>query len=170
MRATAHHLHRDPQAARLALNARDRDERRERDNRRRRQLHLHLVGRVLMAGVFLFSAVAKLLAFDATARAMAATGLHDVELLLGLAIGLELVGGAALAAGYKVRAVAVGLIAYVATVTLLMHGDFAVAANRSFALANVAFVGGLMLLISHGAGELSADAGLARRDARRYGL
>lgn len=153
MSATPHNHHRDPGSA-----------------RRRRQLHLHVVGRMLMAGVFLFSAVAKLLAFEATGRAMAATGLVDVELLLGLAIGIELLGGAALAAGFKVRAVALTLIGYVVLVTSLMHGDLAIAANRSFALMNVAFVGGLLMLISHGAGELSADAQLARREARRYGL
>lgn len=159
-------LHHDPEAAARALAEAEAAERAERKRIQRRRAILFASGRVLLGGIFVVSAIAKALGFEATRDAMAELRLSEPGLLLSVAIAVELVGGALLALGYKVRPAAVALIAYLGAVILLVHIDLSVELNRAFALADLAFASALLMLYAHGAGSVSLDTYLARRRAQ----
>lgn len=160
-----HHV--DPEAAAIALKQEEEELLREKVQVKARRQHFYLAGRLLLASLFVTSGLAKLANFGATTEAMTDLGLAAPSLLLTIAIGIELIGGALLAAGYLARSAATVLIGYLAAVTLLVHGDWSLELNRSAALANFAFAGGLLMLLSHGAGTFSLDKVLARREALR---
>ncbi len=163
-------IHHGAEAAALAVKEEEARQRALREAERRRYTQIHVVGRVLMAAVFIVSGVSKITSFDATRAAMDTVGIASPTLFLNIAIGIELVCGAFLLAGYRVRGTAVTLAVYLAALTLLVHGDFSVAANRSFAIANVGLIGGLIGLVSHGAGMWSADVARAKQEAKIYGV
>ena len=62
-----------------------------------------LVGRVLLALIFIGSGFSKITGFADTAASMAGKGIPMVEVLLIIAILIELGGGLLLALGYKAR-------------------------------------------------------------------
>lgn len=122
-----------------------------------------LIGRLLLAAIFLISAYNKVVFYDATAVYMASKGLPMVPLLLTLSIIIEFVGGLSLVLGYKIRALAVLLIIYLIPVTLTMH-DFwmmpdpmQMQNNMYHFLKNLAIMGGLLYVASVGAGYLGID-------------
>jgi len=155
--------HHDVSAAAWAVAAEEDRQKAEGKKLRMRRFKLYLTGRVLLASLFIISAVVKMVGFEATREALADVGLHDGRFLLTLAIGIELMGGLALALGYQVRYVATALISYMTAVTLLMHSDLTVVLNRAFALLNLALAGALLMLVAHGAGTHSVDRWLAHR-------
>lgn len=122
-----------------------------------------LIGRLLMAPVFLLSAYAKVVDYDATAAYMASKGLPMVPLLLGLSIVIEFIGGLSLIFGYKVRALAVILILYLIPVTLTMHDfwmmqDTMQSQNNMYHFfKNLTIIGGLLYVAATGAGYLGFD-------------
>src|ERR1700712_3429919 len=65
-----------------------------------------LVGRILLAGMFVLSGFGKITAFSGTAGYIASKGLPFPELLAAAAIVIELGGGLAVLAGWKTRWVA----------------------------------------------------------------
>lgn len=121
-----------------------------------------LLGRVLIALIFLRSAVAKIVGFTGTAGMMAGMGMPYPEYLLIGAIAIELVGGTALVFGYKVRAAAAALIVFLVPATLLFHNYWAADAAQvlnqtNHFFKNVALLGALVFLLGVGAGGGSVD-------------
>jgi putative oxidoreductase len=164
----SHAMHTDTTAAGLQLALVESQHKAE---KRRRQWHreeLHVIGRLLMGTVFLVAAIAKMSAFSTTADALADAGLTATSLLLGVGIALELVGGLSLLAGWGSRYAAVGLMAYLAAVTILVNNNFALEMNREAAMMNLGLCAGLFMLISRGSGLLSLDSWLQHRRMRRY--
>ncbi|MBK7857859.1 MAG: DoxX family protein [Archangiaceae bacterium] len=149
-------MHHDPSAAALAVAEYEAEQRRAHDQRQHRDVRIYALGRIFIAALFIVSGAAKIFSYSATVSALNEV-LPDARMMVPLGIAIELVGGALLLLGLRTRAAAVGLIAYLATVTLLVHHDLSEPLNRSFALGNLAFAGALMLLFAHGAGALSLD-------------
>ena len=164
---THHALHHDPRSAQLALLEEERRNRAEKAKRNERQTYFFALGRFLLAGVFVTGGLVKIAAFDATREAMVDAGLAGASFYLWVAIALELVGGVMLAGGFRVRPAAAAMLGYLIAVTILVHGDLTIELNRAFALANLAIAGGLLMLVAHGAGALSLDKLLGRREAAR---
>lgn len=162
-------IHHDAGAAAYALEEADARRREAQKVARKRQTWVHVAGRLLIAVLFIVSGIAKMMTFDSTLEAMTELGVASPGMLLPIAIAVELIGGALVLVGFRAREVAIGLIVYLIALTILIHGDLSIPLNRSFALANVAIMGGLLMVVSHGAGLLSADTEIARRNARRYG-
>jgi putative oxidoreductase len=154
-------MHHDPASAQLAIAAYEAEQRLEHDLRRNRQAQYYAAGRIFLATLFVASALAKMIQYRPTLNALSGA-LADAALLLPIAITIELIGGVFLAVGLKARAVAVGLIAYLGAVTLLLNSDLSNPLNRSMALANFAFAGALLMIIGHGGGALSVDRVLER--------
>lgn len=100
--------------------------------------------------------LSKILYFKSVEQGLTDIGLTDTGLLLRFAIGIELLGGCMLAIGWKSRTLAVGLITYLASATLLVHHDLSLEINRIYGLASLAFTGGLLMVVAHRSGVLSA--------------
>jgi putative oxidoreductase len=123
---------------------------------------LTLVGRILLALMFVMAGLSKLGNIGGTAGYIASGGL-PFPTLLAVAVGLlELVGGLALAVGFKARwaALALGLFTIVASV--LFHKFWAVPADQQMVqqllfMKNLAVAGGMFIVAALGAGPLSVD-------------
>lgn len=106
-----------------------------------------IIGRVLLALIFIFSGAGKLMDVGATETAMVAAGLPSG---LAIPVGLfELIAGLCLAAGFMVRLVAILLAAFVALTILFFHAQLGDPAMRMAALKNLALMGGLFLAFAH---------------------
>lgn len=152
-----HALHRDPESARLAIEAEERRELEELKKRRTFDERTWLAGRILMAIVFLTAAVAKALTFSDVSTLVENAGFAGAGVLVSLAILVEAFGGALLAMGMNVRKVSYTLMVWVGLVTVLLHHDLSSGWNRASALSNVALIAGLLFLAAHGAGIRSVD-------------
>lgn len=116
---------------------------------------LPLVGRVLVAAIFIWSGLHKLMA---PGRAAALIAAHGLPLATAGAVAaglLEVVAGAALVLGVRSRAVAIALGAYVVLVTWLFHYP----GQMVEVMKNAAIVGALLLVAANGPGSLSVDRG-----------
>jgi putative oxidoreductase len=122
-----------------------------------------LVGRVLLALLFVVSGYGKLTHYSGTEGYMAAAGLPMIGVLLPLTILCELGGGLLLMIGLFTRPVAVLLFLFTIPVTLAFHHFWDVPAAQAAMqqinfLKNLSIMGGLLLLASYGAGAYSVDA------------
>jgi putative oxidoreductase len=121
-----------------------------------------LVGRILLAVIFITSGYGKIAGYDGTAAYMAAKGMPMVGVLLPLTILTELGGGILLAIGYKARWAALALAGFTILAALIFHNFWAVEAAQKMAqqisfMKNVAITGGLLVVFAFGAGRYSLD-------------
>jgi len=119
-----------------------------------------LIGRLMMATLFLAFAVRYVDTFAVTAGSFAKMGLPQPYVAVGLAILVQLVCGVMLALGWRARWAAWGLMAYVVAATLIAHRfweyDPAYAANQmAHFFKNLALAGGLLVIGSLGPGRYS---------------
>jgi putative oxidoreductase len=115
-----------------------------------------LIGRILLATLFLLSGVGKIAAYSATAGYMASAGVPAP--LLPLVIGLEVVGAIAIVAGWHTRAVALLLAGFTVASGILFHNNFADQMQMIMFLKNLSIAGAFLLVAANGAGRLSVDA------------
>ena len=114
-----------------------------------------LVGRILLASLFLLSGVSKLGAYGATAAYMSSAGVPGA--LLPAVIAVELLGSLAVIVGWKTRAAAALLAGFSLLAAFLFHNNFADQIQMIMFLKNVAIAGGFLLLVANGAGAISLD-------------
>jgi putative oxidoreductase len=117
---------------------------------------LQLVGRVLLALIFVLSGVGKLSNPSGTMHYMEAVGVPG--LLLWPTIALELLGGLAIIVGFQTRLVAFALAAFCVISALLFHHNFGDQIQMIMFLKNLAMAGGFLLLASGGAAPYSVDS------------
>lgn len=122
-----------------------------------------LVGRILMALIFLVSGFGKITGFAGTAGYMASKGMPFAEVLLAGALVFELAGAIMLILGWRVHWGALLLIVFMIPATLMFHNFWAVDAAQyqnqlNHFLKNVAMTGGLLYVMAFGAGPLSMDS------------
>ena len=118
---------------------------------------LSLISRVLLSAIFLISGVNKILHPVATQQYMAAHGMPLVGLFMVGAIAIELVGGLSVLLGYKVRWGAIALALFLIPATLIFHNNFADQMQTIHFLKNLAILGGLLIVIQYGAGQISLE-------------
>jgi len=121
-----------------------------------------LVGRILLAVIFITSGFGKITGYDGTAGAMAAKGLPMVGVLLPLTILTELGGGILLAIGWKARWAALALAGFTILAALVFHNFWAVEAAQKMMqqinfMKNVAITGGMLMVFAFGPGRYSVD-------------
>lgn len=126
-----------------------------------------LVGRILIAAIFIVSGIAKLTDTSGTAAHMTAAGIPNPEILAVIAGLAELVGGLAIAFGFLGRLAALGLILFMIPTTLVFHGFWMFEGAEMKAqlvnfMKNLAILGGLFLLYAQGPGLYSVDRKLRR--------
>ena len=121
--------------------------------------YLELVGRVLIAGLFVLSGWSKIGGYAAAQGYMQSAGVAGG--LLPVVIALELGGGIAIVAGLFTRPVAVLLAGFSILTALLFHAG-ADQIQQIMFLKNLGLAGGFLFLAANGGGRLSVDALLKR--------
>lgn len=124
---------------------------------------LSLIGRLLLAALFLPAGISKIGGFAGTAGYIASKGLPLPEVGAALAIAVEILGGLALILGFGTRLAALALALFTLVATFIFHNYWGVPADQAFVQQlmfnkNIAVVGGLLVLAAHGAGAWSLDA------------
>ncbi|HEU4844290.1 MAG TPA: DoxX family protein [Burkholderiaceae bacterium] len=119
---------------------------------------LPLIGRLLMATIFVFSGLGKIAAPAATIGYIGAMGLPFPTLGLIGAIAIEVGGGLLLVAGLQTRATALVLAAFSLVTGLIFHHAIGDQNQLIHLLKNIAMAGGLLQIAAYGAGALSLDA------------
>ena len=131
---------------------------------------LALIGRILLALMFVLAGFSKLSGFNGTAGYIGSAGLPAPALLAALTIVLELGGGLALMAGLYTRWVALALGLFTLLVSFIFHPFWAVPADQAMVtnllfMKNISVAGGMFVLAAFGAGAFSLDARRAGGDA-----
>jgi len=121
-----------------------------------------LVGRVLLAVMFIISGIGKITGYDGTAAFMASKGLPMVGVLLPLTILTEVGGGILLVIGYKARWAALALAGFTILAALIFHNFWAVEVAQKMGqqinfMKNVSITGGMLMVFAFGAGRYSVD-------------
>ena len=121
-----------------------------------------LLGRALIAYLFIPGGFHKLMGFSRTVGYIASQGVPMPEVAAAIAVGCELGLGLMLLFGWQTRWAALGLAIFVAVITPIFHGfwhapDAARAMQKINFDKNLAVVGGLLVLATVGAGRWSID-------------
>jgi putative oxidoreductase len=132
---------------------------------------LAVVGRFLLALMFVMSGFTKLTGFAGTVGYIQSKGLPAAELLAALTVVLELGGGLALMAGFKARWVALAMGLFTILVSFIFHNFWAVPEAQKMVqqlmfMKNLSVAGGLLLVAALGAGPASVDANRSLEPAR----
>ncbi len=112
-----------------------------------------LLGRLLVAAIFLWSGASKLSHPGRAASMIASVHLPYPTAASVAAGAVEVLGGAALVLGLRARTAALVLLAFVAWATWLFHWP----AQTVEVLKNLAICGALLGIASHGPGPLSVQ-------------
>ena len=118
---------------------------------------LPLVGRLLLAAIFLVSAFGKLSAPGPTQGFIASVGLPMPVLSYMAAVIIELGGGLMLLTGYRTRLAAIVLAAFSVISAFVFHHALGDQNQLFHFLKNLAMAGGLVQVIAFGAGSFSFD-------------
>lgn len=127
------------------------------------QSNMMLVGRIAIAVLFLVPGIRKAMAVAGTAGYFAKLGFPMPEVMVWVAILIEVGGAALLILGWQARRVAWLLILFTLIATLMAHrfwefSDAAqYAAQMNNFLKNLAVIGGLLYVAAFGPGALSVD-------------
>jgi len=121
-----------------------------------------LLGRILIALIFVLSGFSKIGGFDGTVGYIASKGLPLPQLAAIAAIIVELGGGILLVLGWKARWTAAAMLAFTAFAALLFHNFWAMPPDQAqnqmiHFMKNISMMGGLLYVIVHGSGPLSLD-------------
>jgi putative oxidoreductase len=121
-----------------------------------------LIGRVLLAWLFVPAGWGKIMGFSGTAGYIASKGIPFPEVCAALAIAAELGLGLMLLFGIKARWAALGLAIFVAVITPLFHNYWAMPEAQQMMQKqafnkNLAILGGLLLVTAFGPGAFSID-------------
>ncbi|MCX8073561.1 MAG: DoxX family protein [Candidatus Binatia bacterium] len=122
---------------------------------------VELLGRGLLAIIFLLSGFGKIIKFSSVAEDMAQHRVPLPEAALLATILIEIFGGVAIALGFKTRVAAAVVAAWLAVVTLVYHTSLVVPQSQDQTihfLKNLAILGGLLGLAARGPGSISLDA------------
>ncbi len=121
-----------------------------------------LIGRILLALMFLGAGISKFSGLDGTAGYIGSAGLPMPMLLAIATAALEVVAAVMLIVGWQARWAALALAAFTLLATVLFHNYWAMPAEQQFTqqlmfMKNLAVSGGLLLVFALGAGALSLD-------------
>ena len=125
--------------------------------------YIPVIGRVLLALMFILSGFGKLTDIPGTAGFIASGGLPAPTVLAVLVGLLELLGGLALVVGLQVRAAGLALALFTLAASVVFHAYWSAPAAQQFVtqllfMKNISVAGGLLLISALGAGPLSLDA------------
>lgn len=126
-----------------------------------------LVGRILIALIFVISGFGKIKGFDGTVGYIASKGLPLPQLAAVVAIIIEVGGGLMLIAGWKARWAAAAMFLFTAVAAIFFHNFWAVPADAAqnqmiHFMKNISMLGGLLYVVVYGSGPLSVESSGAK--------
>jgi len=121
-----------------------------------------LVGRLLLAAIFVLSGTAKLVDPEGSLSYMNAQGIPYADSLLYVAAFAEIAGGLSIAFGFLARVGALGLIVFLVITTVVFHSFWMYEGAEQKTqmvnfMKNLGILGGLALLWSYGPSRYSVD-------------
>ena len=121
-----------------------------------------LLGRLLLAALFLPAGIAKLTGFAGTVGYIASVGLPMPAVGATIALLVEILGSAALIAGYGTRTAALVIAAFTLGASYFFHPFWAVPADQAMVVSllfykNIGVIGGLLVLAAFGPGAWSIE-------------
>lgn len=124
---------------------------------------LALVGRILLALIFITSGFSKITGFDGTVGYIASAGVPMASIAAVLSIVVELGGGLAVAFGFMTRWAALALAVFSVVAGFIFHTYWAVPADQVMMQQinfwkNISIAGGFLVLAAFGPGAISIDA------------
>ena len=123
-----------------------------------------LLGRVLLAAIFIISGWGKITGFSETVDSIADKGLPVPQLLAAISILIELGTGLAIVSGWKTRYAALAMVVFLVVITPIFHGFWNVPADQAMMqqinfMKNLSILGGMLVLFAWGPGRVSFDEG-----------
>ena len=124
---------------------------------------LDLVGRVLIALLFLPAGIQKITGFAGTVGYAAGAGMPMPQVAVAIGLVIEIVGGLAILLGWQTRWAALILGFFTLVASFFFHNFWGVPAEAAgvqqlLFWKNIAVVGGLLGYAAHGVGAWSVDA------------
>ena len=124
---------------------------------------LSLIGRILLALLFVPAGFSKIAGFAGTVGYIASKGVPLPEVAAAIAIAVELGLGLLLLVGFMTRWAAVGIAIFTFVISFIFHNYWGVPAEQAMMqqlmfFKNMAVVGGLLTVAAWGAGAWSVDA------------
>lgn len=121
-----------------------------------------LLGRLMIAFIFLFAGIGKVTGFEGTVGYIASKGLPLPELGAIGAIIVEVGGSIMLIVGWNARVAAAALLVFSGMAALFFHNFWALPADQAQGqmihfMKNLAMMGGLLYVVVHGSGPISLD-------------
>lgn len=113
------------------------------------------LGRIMLALIFILAGVGKIMDPAGTMGYMQSVGLPGA--LLWPTIALEVLGGLAVAVGFKTRYAAIALAIFSVATAVIFHRNFVDQMQMILFLKNIAMAGGLLLLAVGGRTAYSMD-------------
>ena len=123
---------------------------------------LSLLGRVLLALLFVPAGFGKIAGFGGAVGYIASKGIPLPELAAAAAVGVELGLGLLLLVGWQTRWAALGMALFTFVISFIFHNFWAMPADQQMMQSlmffkNIAVVGGLLTVAAWGAGAWSFD-------------
>lgn len=124
---------------------------------------LALIGRILLAILFVPAGFGKIAGFAGTVAYANSVGMPMATVGVAAALVIELFGGLALLIGYRTRIAALLLALFTLVASFFFHNYWAMPADAQMMQSlmffkNIAIVGGLLAFAAFGAGAWSLDA------------
>jgi putative oxidoreductase len=117
--------------------------------------YTNLVGRILLAHIFLLAGINKITGYSGTQGYMEGMGVPGM--LLPLVILLEIGGALALIVGWQTRLAAYALALFSIVAAIIFHSNLSEQIQMILFMKNWALAGGLLVLAANGAGAFSLD-------------
>lgn len=124
---------------------------------------LALMGRVLLAYLFIPAGFGKIAGFSGQVGYAASVGMPLPEIGVGIGMLIELVGGVMLLIGFQIRWAAIVLAFFTLVAGFMFHAYWSLPADQVMMQQimfnkNLAIVGGLLAFAAFGAGAWSLDS------------
>lgn len=116
-----------------------------------------LVGRILLAVLFLIAGYNKIMNVGGTVGYFGKLGLPMPDILVWVVIAVEILGGVLLVIGWQTRVVAWGMAIFTILTALIGHKFWVDASQTTNFLKNLSIMGGFLMLAVAGPGRLSVD-------------
>ncbi|MEM9162020.1 MAG: DoxX family protein [Cyanobacteria bacterium P01_F01_bin.4] len=132
------------------------------------QKYIPLVARTCLALIFIQSGIGKIGGFAGVQQQIAGAGIPLAALVAFFTIGFQMAGGISLILGYKARIGSILLLVFLIPATLVFHNPIADPSQMIQFLKNLAIIGGLLMVLTYGAGSVSLDNRLTPVGSAQY--